>query len=379
MTNLIDLKSPESRRNCKRKEPKDFMAMMYVNENRLAKPPPIAMPNPPNSDVSLHTPAKFTPWTGLIVVVHVLALSGCIATAPTMGDNKGTVAGAAGGAAPENANSKLERCSETMGTLAMQEDTQAPWFAQLREQQLGTTLPVLRLMIQQSNCFVIVERGAAMENIMRERSLMKDGESRAGSNFGKGQIVAADFTMSPSIQFSAKTGGGAAGLAGAFFGAAGAAIVGGMSTNEASTTLLLIDNRSGVQISAAEGTAKNMDFSLFGGALSGLGAAGGGAYSSTPQGKVIVTAFADSFNQMVKALKNYKAQTVKGGLGTGGRLPVDGASAPPKPAVASTEAASPQPVAASAAAAKTPAKPPPAKKPVAAKPASVAASAATGR
>ena len=35
-------------------------------------------------------------------------------------------------------------------------------------------------------------------------------------------------------------------------------------------------------------------------------------------------AFADSFNQMVKALRNYKAQTVKGGLGTGGRLGVSG-------------------------------------------------------
>ncbi len=44
--------------------------------------------------------------------------------------------------------------------------------------------------------------------------------------------------------------------------------------------------------------------------------------------EMIVTAFADSYNQMVKALRNYKAQTVKGGLGTGGRLGVDGGSTP---------------------------------------------------
>jgi hypothetical protein len=101
-----------------------------------------------------------------------------------------------------------------------------------------------------------------------------------------------------------------------------------MGVNEASTTLLLIDNRSGVQISAAEGTAKNFDFGLFGSAFTGGLAGGGGGYSNTPQGKVIVSAFADSYNQMVAALKNYKAQTVKGGLGTGGRLGVQGGSTP---------------------------------------------------
>ena len=101
-----------------------------------------------------------------------------------------------------------------------------------------------------------------------------------------------------------------------------------MSTNEASTTLLLIDNRSGVQIAAAEGTSKNVDFGLFGGAFTGGLAGGGGGYSSTPQGKVVVAAFADSYNQMVRALRNYRAQTVKGGLGTGGRLGVDGGSTP---------------------------------------------------
>jgi hypothetical protein len=105
------------------------------------------------------------------------------------------------------------------------------------------------------------------------------------------------------------------------------AVAGSVSQNEASTTLLLIDNRSGVQISASEGTAKNFDFGVFGAAWAGLGAAGGG-YSNTPQGKVVVAAFADSYNQMVKSLRNYKAQTVKGGLGTGGRLGVQGGQTP---------------------------------------------------
>ena len=37
----------------------------------------------------------------------------------------------------------------------------------------------------------------------------------------------------------------------------------------------------------------------------------------------------DAFNQMVRSLRNYRAQTVRGqGLGGGGRLGVDGGAAP---------------------------------------------------
>ncbi len=282
--------------------------------------------------------APTLPLLTLSAVAATLLLGGCLATAPTMGENKGTVTGAAGGAATENKNSQLEKCGETLGTLAMQEDVNAPWYAQLRGYNLGSTLPVLRLMIQQSNCFVLVERGAAMNNMMQERALASSGEARTGSNMGRGQMVAADYTMSPSIQFSGKTGGGALG---AFLPGVAGVVAGGMSTNEAATTLLLIDNRSGVQVSAAEGTAKNMDFNVFG-AFGGLSAAGGG-YSNTPQGKVVVTAFADSYNQMVKALRSYKAQTVRGGLGTGGRLGVDGGTTPASRELAAPAAAAPVP------------------------------------
>ncbi len=260
----------------------------------------------------------------MALAASLALLSGC-ATDPSMGGNKGTVSGAAGGGTAEGKNSALEHCPETLGTLAIEEDTTAPWFQTLHQYNLGATTPVLRLMIQQSNCFVIVERGKSMNNMMRERDLARGEESRAGSNFQKGQMVAADYTMSPSIQFSGQTAGGGGGLGG-FSGGLGVLgmVAGSISKNDASTTLLLIDNRSGVQIAAAEGTAGNYDFGMFGAAFGGSLGGGAGGYSKTPQGKVIVTAFADSFNQMVKALRNYKAQTVKGGLGTGGRLGVQG-------------------------------------------------------
>ena len=269
--------------------------------------------------------ASRLPPAWLVLAVAAM-LPGCLATAPTMGGGNTTVTGAAGGGTAAGNKSNLERCDESLGTLAMEEDVNAPWYSQLRSYQLGSTIPVLRLMIQQSNCFVIVERGAGMRTMMQERQLMRGDEGRAGSNMGGGQMVAADYLMRPSIQFSGKTGGGGGGLAGLLPGALGTigAVAGSVGVNEASTTLLLVDIRSGVQISAAEGSGKNFDFGFFGSAFTGGLAGAGGGYSNTPRGKVVVAAFADSFNQMVKALRNYKAQTVRGGLGTGGRLGVQG-------------------------------------------------------
>ena len=293
-----------------------------------------------------------------IIAVAALALPGCMATAPTMGGGNTTVTGAASGGTAEGNNSKLERCTETLGTLAMEEDVNAPWYVQLRQNQLGSTLPVLRLMVQQSNCFVIVERGAGMEVMMRERQMMRGEEGRAGSNMGGGQMVAADYLMRPSIQFSGTTGGGSGGLAGLLPGALG--VVGGMAgsvgVNEASTTLLLVDVRSGVQVSASEGSGKNFDFGFFGGAFTGGLMGAGGGYSNTPKGKIVVAAFADSFNQMVKALRNYKAQSVKGGLGTGGRIGVQGGQTE-----ASRDVAAPAPAPAARPAAASPSATPAAK------------------
>jgi hypothetical protein len=184
------------------------------------------------------------------------------------------------------------------------------------------------MMVQQSNCFVLVERGRAMSNMMQERALEQSGEMREGSSFGKGQMVAADYTMSPSITFSKKGTGGVGGTLGGLFGGVAGAVAGGLKSNEASTTLLLIDNRSGVQLTASEGSAKNFDFAVGGGIFGGVAGGALGGYTDTPEGKILTAAFMDSYNKLVRAVRNYKAQTVKGGLGTGGRLGVQGGKTP---------------------------------------------------
>ena len=284
-------------------------------------------------------PCRIQTWvhrTSLAIGTFALLVAGCASTDPKLGGSPSVATGAAGGATAANANSQLERCDASMGTLAIVEDQTAPWYTYYysRYHNLGSTVPVLRMMIQQSNCFVIVERGRAMNNMMQERALSQSGEMRAGSNFGKGQMAAADYTMSPTINFNQQgASGGSAGIGGLARGLGGlgavvGAAAGSMKSNEAATTLIMIDNRSGVQLAAAEGSAKNFDFGFFGSAFTaGLGG-GASGYSNTPEGKIIVAAFADSYNQLVKAVKNYKAQTVKGGLGTGGTLGVQGGSTP---------------------------------------------------
>lgn len=271
-----------------------------------------------------------------LATVLCLLLAGCSGTTPTLGGGGTVATGGAGGATAENASSQLERCNESLGTMAVVEDQNAPWYRNLTQYRLGSTVPVLRMIIQQSNCFVVVERGQAFNNMMQERALQSSGEMRSGSSFQKGQVVAADYTMSPSITFSQKgTSGGGGGLGGFGFGAFGAAagaLAGGFKSNEASTTLLMVDNRSGVQLASAVGSAQNYDYNVLGGVFgSGWGGGGGGSlggYTNTPEGKILVAAFMDSYNQVVKATRSYKAQEVKGGLGTGGALGVQGGQTP---------------------------------------------------
>ncbi len=265
----------------------------------------------------------------LFPIATIGALAGCVGSMPVqMGDNsaKTVATGSAGGASSHNANTQLERCDATLGTLAVVEDQSQPWYGQLRSYKLDSTVPLIRLLVQQSNCFVVVERGRAMNQMQQERALADSGELRKGSHFERGQMVAADYSMSPSITFNQKDAGGIGGALSRISGSLGVlgSLAGGMKFSEASTMLTLVDNRSGVQLAAAEGSSSATDFDIVGGLLGSRGGGELGGYTNTAEGKVIAGAFADSYNQLVRSVKSYQAQSVQGGLGTGGRLGVQG-------------------------------------------------------
>jgi hypothetical protein len=268
---------------------------------------------------------------GLVGSGATVLLLGACASQPTMGDQsaKGVGTGAAAGATAVNANVQLAHCDQPYGTVALLENTQSdglpPGYAALvaMAQSQGRQVPAaktaMRLLIQQSNCFVVVERGAGFVTMQQERQLAKDGELRTNANMGKGQIVAADYAIAPQLLFQASSGGG--GVVG-FIPFAGL-IAGAMKKSSAQAIVTLVDNRNGVQVSVAEGSSSDTDFSvgtIFVGGLAGAA----GTYTSTPEGKVAMAAMTDSFNNMMAALSQYKPQQVSGssGLGGGGKLPV---------------------------------------------------------
>ena len=115
----------------------------------------------------------------IAIAAFTLGMTACSTMQMGSSEAKTEATGSAGGSQSQNASSKLERCDASLGTIALVEDTNAPWYGILTGQyRLGSTSPVLKLMIQQSNCFVVVERGRAMNNMMQERALMDSGELR---------------------------------------------------------------------------------------------------------------------------------------------------------------------------------------------------------
>ncbi len=208
----------------------------------------------------------------------------------------------------------VEKCPKELGTLAVSEP-QAHHVSGLSRYGLGSPSIMLRMIAQESGCFAVVERGVAMQNIQQERALAGSGQLQQGSNIGGGQLQAADFVMTPAVQFSDDTGGiggvvgGLLGRAGGVLGALGG-LAGGVKFKEAETTLLVADVRSGIQVASAEGKASKMNFSLGGWGWGGLGWAAGGGYSKTPEGKLIAASLLDNFNKIVAQIRD-KPQLIR--------------------------------------------------------------------
>lgn len=241
----------------------------------------------------------------LIGLAVLLAWAGAT-LAQDLGRGGSVVQGGAGPQGAQGASEQLERCDEPKGTLAVVEP-QSQTIANLQRYGLGSPTALIRLMVQQSNCFQVVERGAAMNNMMQERALARSGELQSDSNIGRGQMVAADFIVNPNVVFSESNAGGVGGaIGGALGGRWGAvgALAGGLKFRQAQTSMLLVDARSGVQVAAAEGSAEKADFALGGAIFGGRGGGGLGGYSNTNEGKVIAASFMDNWNNIVRNVRH---------------------------------------------------------------------------
>ena len=218
---------------------------------------------------------------------------------------------------------EMPHCAKPLGTIAMVEPENQWW----RQYSLGSPEAIIKVFVQQSGCFGLVNRGRAMQSRAMERAMADDGELQAGSNLGRGQVKAADYYIEPDIVQGNKNSGGTniGGMLGGFggmFGRGFGAIAGGINIkkSEASVTLSVVNARTTEEEALVQGYARKSDLS-FGGGGGGLfgggtfAAAGGGGYQDTAIGQVIVLAYLDAYTKLVTQL---------------GGLPDNAAAAAPK-------------------------------------------------
>ena len=251
---------------------------------------------------------SMTVRTSVVAALYLLCLPLVHAQGPLSmkkGSGGSEVQGSAGPGGSQGDNGQ-EKCDKPMGAMAIVEPQD---YVQQSLSRYGLQSPtgLIRMMVQQSNCFLVVERGIGMQNMMQERALQESGELRAKSNMGGGQMVSADFVLTPQVVFSENNAGGLGGAVGGLFGGDKGrvlgAVAGGVKFKEAQTSMLVADARSGLQVAAAEGSAKKADLRL-GAALFGSSAAGGlGGYQNTNEGKVLAASLMDNYNNIVRSVR----------------------------------------------------------------------------
>lgn len=195
---------------------------------------------------------------------------------------------------------QIPRCRASLGSVTIADGQSDYW----RELQLSPPQSLLRVVIQRSGCFTLVDRGTGMSVAQRERELAAGGNLQRGSNVGGGQVRAADYVLVGEIASqNANTGGSAlAGIAGAAIGGRAGAIVGGLRTRnmEANTVLSLTNVRTSETQLVTEGYASKRDMNWGVGAGGfGAGALGGGSYENTEIGRIVAQSFIQAYTDMV--------------------------------------------------------------------------------
>jgi curli biogenesis system outer membrane secretion channel CsgG len=196
---------------------------------------------------------------------------------------------------------QVPRCTRNLGTISIQNGDTAGWTHYRLQPPAG----LLRIVIQQSGCFTVVERGAGLDAAMRERELAGQGNLQRGSNVGGGQMRAADYVMLADViaQDNNASGGGLGAAVGGVVGGRLGGVIGGMGVRSqtAQTTLTLANVRT-TESFATEGNATNRNFTWGGVGFLGGGGVGLGGYTDTEIGRVVTVAFIDAYTQMISQL-----------------------------------------------------------------------------
>ena len=207
----------------------------------------------------------------------------------------------------EAAVSDVPRCTRKLGTVAIMDGDDPSYWTQ---NQLAPPQKLLRVLVQRSGCFNIVDRGTGLNAATRERNIGAGLGMQRGSNVGQGQVKAADYVLVAELQAADGNAGGSAlaGIAGGLLGGTAGALVGGIKTRklEANTVLSLTNVRTTETIAVADGYAVKNDigWSAGGGAggFGGFGGAVGGGYEDTETGRIVTLSFIQAYSKMVGEL-----------------------------------------------------------------------------
>lgn len=202
---------------------------------------------------------------------------------------------------------EIPKCEKKMGAIAIVEPENRWW----ERYELGSPEALIKIFVNQSGCFTLVDRGKGMAAAQAERALASSGELRGRSNIGKGQVKAADYVLVPDLISSNRNSGGNAvgGILGGLIGGAAGAIVGGINLKKktADVVLTVTDVRSSEQVAMTEGHSTKTDLGwgagggLFGGGAFAAGGASG--YANTEIGQVITLAYLQAYTDLVAAIK----------------------------------------------------------------------------
>ena len=221
----------------------------------------------------------------------LVALGACQGT-PELGTGSSLVPESAGEAGSEEGTVQLARCDRPLGLASLMEPSADAMLILQKDLNLQSPVPLLRLMMAQSNCFQVVDLQAVND---------------------PGTAAKVHYMIRPNIIFSNPDAGGYGGLGamGGLLGWPGALVglaAGSIRIQESQTVLFLTDAKTGLQVAAAEGSASVKDFGGLGG-LGGwsgglAGAGGAGGYGRTAEGKLIAAAFFDAYNKLVAQIQS---------------------------------------------------------------------------
>lgn len=214
--------------------------------------------------------------------------------------------GSSGRQAQEKGIREIPKCNKRLGTIAIVEPDNKWW----REYDLGSPEAILKIFVQESGCFGLVNRGRSMQSRAMERAMADNGELQSGSNVGRGQVKTADYFLEPDIVTANRNsgGGGIGGALGGFMGGTFGRIVGGINVKkgEANVTLSVVNARTTEEEALVQGYSRKSDVSFnAGGALSGWSSYGGlegSGYQNTAIGQIIVLAYLDAYTKLVRQL-----------------------------------------------------------------------------